>query len=338
MIKEALALLVEGENLPYKTAADVMDEIMSGKATPAQIAGVLTALRMKGESIDEITACAEVMRKHAMRLEHEDEVLEVVGTGGDRSFSFNVSTAAAFIAAAAGVPVAKHGNRNVSSKCGAADVLEELGAKIDLTPGQSAQVLQKTGFCFMFAPLYHTAMRYVAPVRKELGVRSLFNILGPLANPAGATRQVLGVYSEELVKPLAKVLCGLGVTRGLVVNGSDGMDEITLTGPTTACEIEGRRVRGYTINPEDYGLSLCGPDDLTGGDAKENADILRNIFQGDLGPKRDAAVLNAAACLFVYGKAENLAGGVDYASYLLDTGAVCDKLNDYVWATREFAL
>ncbi len=338
MIKETLELLIQRENLPYDTASAVMDEIMRGEATPAQIAAFLTAMRMKGETIEEITACAAVMRAHAARLEHEGEVLDIVGTGGDQSFSFNISTAAAFVAAAAGVPVAKHGNRNVSSKCGAADVLEELGAKIDLTPEQNAQVLKKTGFCFMFAPVYHTAMRHVAPVRGQLGTRSIFNILGPLANPAGATRQLLGVYDEALMRPLAKVLSGLGVTRGLVVHGDDGMDEITLTGKTTACEITGKRLRNLVIDPEEFGLTLCGPDDLKGGDAKQNADIIRNIFQGDRGIKRDVVVLNAAACLYLYGKSETLAGGVDYASYLLDTGNVCDKLNDYVWATREFSL
>ncbi len=338
MIKETLSLLVERENLPYDITSAVMDEIMKGEATPTQIAAFLTAMRMKGETIEEITACASVMRAHAARLEHDGEVLDIVGTGGDKSLSFNISTAAAFIAASAGVPVAKHGNRNVSSKCGAADVLEELGAKIDITPEQNALVLKKTGFCFMYAPVYHTAMRHVAPVRNELGTRSIFNILGPLANPACATRQLLGVYDEELVRPLAKVLTGLNVTRGLVVHGSDGMDEITITGKTTACEITGKRLRSYTIDPEEYGLTLCDASDLTGGDAKQNADIIRNIVQGDRGAKRDAAVLNAAACLYLYGKTETIAGGVDYASFLLDTGVVCDKLNDYVWATREFSL
>lgn len=338
MIKEALSLLVERENLPYETISEAMDEIMKGETTPAQIAAFLTALRMKGETIEEITACASVMRSHATPLEHEGEVLDIVGTGGDQTYSFNVSTAAALIAAAAGVPVAKHGNRNVSSKCGAADVLEELGAKIDITPEQNAEVLKKTGFCFMYAPIYHTAMRHVQPVRRELGTRSIFNILGPLANPAKATRQLLGVYDEALLKPLAKALSGLGVTRGMVVHGCDGMDEITLTGTTTVCEIEGKRIRSYTINPEEFGFSLCEPKDLVGGDAKENADIIRNILQGDRGPRRDAAVLNAAACLYLYGKNETIAGGVDYASYLLDTGIVCDKLNEYVWATREFSL
>ncbi len=337
MIKETLALLMEHENLPYDTAGMMMERILTGEATPAQMASFLTAMRMKGASIDEITACAEVMRAHAAHLEHEGEVLDVVGTGGDEAFTFNISTVSAFIAATAGVQVAKHGNRNVSSLCGCADVLEELGAKIDITPEQSARVLKKTGFCFMFAPIYHPAMRYVTPVRKELGTRTLFNIIGPLANPAGATRQLLGVYDEALVKPMARVMIGMGVTHGMVVHGSDGLDEITLTGTTMASEIVGKRVRSFTIDPEEYGLTLCDAADLKGGDAKYNADIIRNILQGDRGPKRDAAVLNAAACLYLAGKSETIAGGVDLAAYLLDTGAVCDKLNDYVWATHEYA-
>ncbi|MFA9381398.1 MAG: anthranilate phosphoribosyltransferase [Acetanaerobacterium sp.] len=335
MIKEALKSLMEHENLTYETASTVMDEIMNGETTPAQMASFLTALRMKGESIDEITACANVMRAHCTRLVHEGEVLEVVGTGGDEAFTFNISTISAFVAAAAGAKVAKHGNRSVSSKCGAADLLEELGARIDLTAEQSAQVLENTGFCFMYAPLYHASMKYAAPVRRELGVRTIFNILGPLANPAGATMQLLGVYSESLVKPLAKVLSNLGVVRGLVVHGSDGLDEITLTGPTTVCEIDGKRLKNYVLNPKELGLDLCQSSDLVGGDPKRNADIVSNILQGERCPKRDVVVLNAAACLYLSGKAESIAGGVDLAAYLLDSGEACEKLNDYVWATHE---
>ena len=334
MIKEALKTVMEKEDLPYETARQVMDEIMQGQATGAQIAAFLTALRMKGETIEEITACAAVMREHCTKLTHEGDVLEVVGTGGDEAFTFNISTVSAFVAAAAGVPVAKHGNRSVSSRCGAADVLEALGARLDLTAQQSAQVLKQTGICFMFAPVYHASMKYAAPVRKEMGARTVFNILGPLANPAAATLQLLGVYDEKLVRPLAQVLLNLGVKRAMVVYGNDGLDEITLAAPTTVCEVKDGTLNSYTLNPEEYGLSFCASEDLVGGDAAANAQIAHGILSGEKGPKRDVVLLNAAACLYLAGKAADIAGGITLAASLIDSGAALCKLNDFVAATQ----
>lgn len=335
MIKEALKTVMEREDLPYETARQVMDEIMQGQATNAQIAAFLTALRMKGETIEEITACAAVMREHCTKLTHEGDVLEVVGTGGDEAFTFNISTVSAFVAAAAGVPVAKHGNRSVSSKCGAADVLEALGARLDLTAQQSAQVLKQTGICFMFAPVYHASMKYAAPVRKEMGARTVFNILGPLANPAAATLQLLGVYDEKLVRPLAQVLANLGVKRAMVVYGGDGLDEITLTAPTAVCEVKDGALNSYTLHPNAYGLALCKGEDLTGGDAAANAQIARGILSGEKGPKRDVVLLNAAACLYLAGKVEDISGGIALAAKLIDLGAALAKLDEFVAATQE---
>ncbi|NCB31572.1 MAG: anthranilate phosphoribosyltransferase, partial [Clostridia bacterium] len=312
-----------------------MDEIMQGQATNAQIAAFLTALRMKGESIDEITACATVMRERCTKLNHEQEVLEIVGTGGDEAFTFNISTISAFVIAAAGVPVAKHGNRSVSSKCGAADLLEALGAQLTLNPKQSQQVLSDIGMCFMFAPLYHSSMKYAAPVRKEMGTRTIFNILGPLANPAGASIQLLGVYDKKLVEPLAKTLSNLGVNRAMVVCGDDGLDEITLSAPTQVCEVTGKTLRSYTIDPQEYGFSLCLPSDLTGADVLENAKIARAILKGEKGPKRDTVLLNAGACLYLAGRAKNLSGGIALAADMLDSGRANDKMEAFVRATQE---
>jgi anthranilate phosphoribosyltransferase len=297
-----------------------MDEIMRGEATPAQIAAFLTALRMKGESIDEITACAAVMREKCTRLPHETEVMDIVGTGGDGAHTFNISTVTAFVVAAAGVSVAKHGNRSVSSRCGAADFLEALGAKITLSAAESAKVLAETGICFMFAPNYHASMKYAAPVRKEIGARTIFNILGPLSNPAFATRMLLGVYNENLVLPLARVLMNLGVERALVVHGDDGLDEISLSSTTTVCEIDGDSLLSTVIDPRDFGMLLCRQSDLTGGGAPENADIARKIFGGERGPKRDIVLLNAASCLYLGGCSRSIAEGVSLAAELIDTG------------------
>jgi anthranilate phosphoribosyltransferase len=335
MIKEAIKTAVEGNNLTFETARDAMDEIMRGEASAAQIAAFLTALRMKGESIDEITACAAVMRAHCTRLPCDMEVIDVVGTGGDCAQTFNISTVTAFVVAAAGVPVAKHGNRSVSSKCGAADFLEALGANIGLTAEQSARVLQKTNMCFMFAPNHHASMKYAAPVRKEIGARTIFNILGPLSNPAFASTQLMGVYDEKLVLPLARVLSNLGVRRALVVHGDDGLDEISLTTTTTVCEITDGELRQYQLDPRQLGFSYCRPSDLTGGEAEENVRIARAIFNGEKGPKRDIVLLNAAACLYLAGKAATIPEGVEQASALIDRGLALQKMKDFVAATQE---
>ena len=263
MIKEALRQIINKENLSFEITKQVMDEIMLGQATNAQIAAFLTALTHQGETIDEITACATVMREHCIKLHHQGEVLEIVGTGGDEAYTFNISTVSAFVIAATGIPVAKHGNRSVSSKCGAADILETLGVKLDLSAEQNAKVLENTGICFMFAPVYHASMKYAAPARKEMGTRTIFNILGPLANPASATIQLLGVYDQQLVRPLAQVLCNLGVKRALVVHGNDGLDEISLSATTSVCELDNGKITSYTLDPRDFGLELCRPEELT---------------------------------------------------------------------------
>ena len=336
MIKEALHIVIENEDLSYETTKQVMDEIMSGDATNAQIAAFLTAMRMKGETIDEITACAAVMREHCTKLDQGYDVLDIVGTGGDEAFTFNISTVAAFVIASAGIPVAKHGNRSVSSKCGAADLLEALGANITISAEQSAKVLEKTGMTFMFAPTYHASMKYAAPVRKEMGARTIFNILGPLANPAGASVQLLGVYDEALVLPMASVLSNLGVKRALVVHGNDGLDEITLTDTTTVCEVNGSYFDNYILDPREMGFTLCKPEDLRGGEAKENAEITRKILSGgDTGPKRDIVVLNAGAAIYLGGKADSIESGVDIADVLIYSGAAYERMENFIKATNE---
>jgi anthranilate phosphoribosyltransferase len=338
MIQEAIKHAIDKIDLPYETARQAMLEIMQGTATPAQIAAFLTALRMKGESIDEITACAAVMRECCTRLPHEQDVLDIVGTGGDGAFTFNISTVSAFIVAAAGVPVAKHGNRSVSSKCGAADVLEALGARLGLTAEQNADVLSDTGICFMFAPVYHASMKHAAPVRREMGARTIFNILGPLANPAGATLQLLGVYDAALVQPLAQALLNLGVRRALVVHGEDGLDEITLTTTTQVCEIKDGQLINYVLDPREYGLAPCALQDITGGDAAANAAIAKAVLSGETGPRRDIVLLNAGACLYIAGKAGTIADGVALAASIIDSGAALAKLDEFVRATNGVAL
>lgn len=335
MIREAIHRVIEREDLSFETTRLVMDEIMQGLATNAQIAAFLTALRMKGETIDEITACANAMRERCTKLPHTGDVLEIVGTGGDESYTFNISTVAAFVIAAAGVPVAKHGNRSVSSKCGAADLLEALGVRLDLTAQQSGQVLEQAGMCFMFAPVYHASMKYAAPVRKEMGTRTIFNILGPMANPASATIQLLGVYDEKLVVPLAQVLLNLGVKRAMVVHGNDGLDEISLITTTTVCEVNGGQLSEFTLDPREFGFMLCAPDELVGGDAEENAAIARSILQGEKGPKRDVVLLNAAACLYMAGKADQLSDGIALAADMIDRGKAYEQMEAFVRATKE---
>ncbi len=337
MISEATRNVVEGNDLPFEIAEQAMSEIMNGQATNAQIAAFLTALRMKGESIDEITACASVMRECCTKLPHDKEVLEIVGTGGDEAYTFNISTVAAFVIAAAGVPVAKHGNRSVSSKCGAADFLEALGAKLDLTAQQSGRVLEQTGMCFMFAPIYHASMKYAAPVRKEMGMRTIFNILGPMANPADASIQLLGVYDKKLVEPLAQVLSNLGVKRAMVVNGNDGLDEISMSDTTTVCEVNHGKLTTYTLDPREYGFELCENSELVGGDAIENVKIAQSILNGSKTPKRDIVILNSAACLYIAGKADTIADGIVIAAETIDSGKANEKMEAFIKATLEVA-
>ena len=331
MIKEAILKLAKKEDLTYDEAEKVMDEIMSGEATPVQMSAYLTALSLKGETIDEITASASGMRAHCIKLLHDMDVLEIVGTGGDGSNSFNISTTASMVISAGGVPVAKHGNRAASSKSGAADVLEALGVKITLTPERSAKILKKIGICFLFAQNYHIAMKYVAPIRKELGIRTVFNILGPLSNPAGANMELMGVYDEALVVPLAQVMANLGVTRGMVVFGQDNLDEISMSAPTTVCEIKDGTFTSYELTPEQFGYARCQKEELVGGTPTENAEITRKILSGDeKGAKRKAVCLNAGAALYIAGKAESMKAGVKMAEELIDSGAALTKLNQFI--------
>ena len=334
MIQEAIKLAIDKNDLPYETAREAMMEIMQGTATPAQIAAFLTALRMKGESVGEITACAAAMRECGTKLPHDLEVLDIVGTGGDEASTFNISTVSAFVIAAARVPVAKHGNRSVSSKCGAADVLEALGVQLTLTAEQNAKVLADTGICFMFAPVYHASMKHAAPVRREMGTRTIFNILGPLANPAGATLQLLGVYNEALMEPLAQALMNLGVRRGLVVHGDDGLDEITLTADTQIYEIKDGQLTRHKLDPRGCGLELCAMGDITGGDAAANAKIAKAVLGGEKGARRNIVLLNTGACLYIAGKADTIAAGVALAAQTIDSGAALAKLNEFVLATN----
>ena len=298
MIKETIIKLSKKQDLAYAEAEAVMDEIMSGQATPVQMSAYLTALALKGETIDEITASAAGMRAHCIKLLHNLDVLEIVGTGGDGSNSFNISTTSSLVIAAGGVPVAKHGNRAASSKSGAADVLEALGVKITLTPERSAEILKKINICFLFAQNYHIAMKYVAPIRKELGIRTVFNILGPLSNPAGANMELMGVYDQSLVEPLAQVMANLGVNRGMVVYGQDSLDEISMCAPTSVCEIRDGKFTSYEITPEQFGYERCEKGALTGGTPAENAEITKAILKGEeKGPQRQAVCLNAGAAL-----------------------------------------
>lgn len=337
MITNAIYSLLNKEELSYETAKEVMNEIMEGKATNAQISSYLTALRMKGESIDEITGSAEAMRGHCTKLVPETDVLDIVGTGGDEAFTFNISTISAFVIAAAGVPVAKHGNRSVSSKCGSADVLDALGVKIDLTAEQSEKILNEIGICFLFAPVYHASMKYAAPVRREIGVRTIFNILGPLANPAGANLQLLGVYDENLVEPLAQVLANLGVKRAMVVHGHDGLDEISLCGSSTVCEVNDGKLNSFFLDPAQLGFQACTPKDLVGGDPKENAQIAIDILSGKPGAKRDVVLLNSAVCLYMANSDRTLRDCVKLAAETIDNGKAMQKLKEFIRLSNEAA-
>lgn len=336
MIKEAIIKLSKKQDLAYAEAEAVMDEIMSGQATPVQMSAYLTALALKGETIDEITASAAGMRAHCIKLLHNLDVLEIVGTGGDGSNSFNISTTSSLVIAAGGVPVAKHGNRAASSKSGAADVLEALGVKITLTPERSAEILKKINICFLFAQNYHIAMKYVAPIRKELGIRTVFNILGPLSNPAGANMELMGVYDQSLVEPLAQVMVNLGVNRGMVVYGQDSLDEISMCAPTSVCEIRDGKFTSYEITPEQFGYERCEKGTLTGGTPAENAEITKAILKGEeKGPKRQAVCLNAGAALYIAGKAASIEEGVKLAESLIDSGAALKKLEEFVEETNK---
>jgi len=350
MIREAIALAVEGSDLSSDQMREVWEEITGGQATSAQIASLITALRVKGETVEEITAAAEVMRRKATRIEvfpgqnsggpgpsAEDSVpllVDTCGTGGDRLGTFNISTCTAFVIAAAGVHVAKHGNRSVSSACGSADVCEALGANLSLTPEQTAASIRETGIGFLFAPALHGTMKHAVGPRKEIGIRTIFNILGPLSNPAGAEIQILGVYSEELTAVLASVLGRLGSRRALVVHGEDGMDEITTTGKTTVSEFSGNGVRTYSLHPEDFGLPVARLDDLRGATAGENARLILDLLQGKTGPHRDIVLLNAGAALYVAGVAPGVGAGIEKARQTIEEGKALRKLRDFVAFTN----
>ncbi|MDC7293166.1 anthranilate phosphoribosyltransferase [Butyrivibrio sp. DSM 10294] len=333
MIKEAIVKIVNKEDLTYDEAYAVMNEIMSGETTPTQNAAFLSALSTKSaraETTDEIAGCAAAMREHATLVDTGMDIFEIVGTGGDNAGSFNISTTSALVAAAGGMKVAKHGNRAASSKCGTADCLEALGVNIQQDPKKCVELLEKVGMCFFFAQKYHTSMKYVGPIRKELGFRTVFNILGPLTNPGKPAMQLLGVYDEYLVEPLAQVLVSLGVKRGMVVYGQDKLDEISLSAPTTVCEIKDGWYKVYTITPEDFGLTRCEKKDLLGGTPEENAKITRKILAGEKGPKRDAVLMNAGASLYIGGKAASFAEGIKLAAEIIDSGKATETLNKFI--------
>ena len=334
MIKEAIAKLIKKENLSPEIMNDVMEEIMTGEATDAQKASFLTALAMKGETIDEITAAAKVLRAHCERFLNDMDVLEIVGTGGDGSNTFNISTMASLVTSAAGIPVAKHGNRAASSKCGTADCLEALGVKIDVAPARSAQILKDINLCFLFAQKYHPAMRFVGGVRKEIGIRTLFNVLGPLANPAGATMQLFGVYSEELVEPLAHVLHNLGVKRAMVVYGQDSIDEISMSAPTTVCEFKDNEFKNYVLTPEEFGFNRCNKADLIGGNPSDNAQIARDILDGKEGPKMDAVLMNAGAAIYLASDNITIKEAIEKAKEVITSGAAKKQLEKFIEETN----
>lgn len=338
MIKQAIEKIVDKQDLTYDEAYTVMNEIMDGKTTQTQNAAFLAALSTKStraETIAEISGCAEAMREHATPLPHTSEVFEIVGTGGDKANSFNISTTAAFVLAAGGVKVAKHGNRAASSKCGTADCLEALGININLEPEKCAELIDKYGFCFIFAQKYHTSMKYVGAIRKELGIRTVFNILGPLTNPAKPSMQLLGVYDELLVKPLAEVLITLGVKRGMVVYGMDKLDEISLSAPTSVCEINNGKLSSYIITPEEFGFERCNKSDLLGGTPSENADIVRSVLSGEKGHKRNITLMNAGAGFYIAGKAASMKEGISLAAQIIDSGKAMEKLEEIKKATNE---
>lgn len=333
MIKEAIVKIVNKGDLTYDEAYTVMNEIMSGETSPTQNAAFLAALSTKSakaETTDEIAGCAAAMRDHAVKVETNMELFEIVGTGGDNAQSFNISTTSALVCAAGGVKVAKHGNRAASSKCGTADCLEALGVNIQQSPNRCIELLNEVGMCFFFAQKYHTSMKYVGAIRKELGFRTVFNILGPLTNPGSPKMQLLGVYDEYLTAPLAQVLISLGVKRGMVVYGQDKLDEISMSAPTTVCEIKDGWFKSYVITPEQFGFERCTKADLVGGTPEENAEIVRAILNGEKGHKRNAVLMNAGAALYIGGKAESMEAGVRLAAELIDSGKAAETLQKFI--------
>lgn len=333
MIKEAIVKIVNKEDLTYDEAYTVMNEIMSGETTPTQNAAFLAALSAKSakaETTDEIAGCAAAMRDNATKVDTGMDIFEIVGTGGDNAQSFNISTTSALVAAAGGMKVAKHGNRAASSLCGTADCLEALGVNIQQSPKRCIELLKKAGMCFFFAQKYHTSMKYVGPIRKELGFRTVFNILGPLTNPGSPKMQLLGVYDEYLVEPLAQVLISLGVERGMVVYGKDKLDEISMSAPTAVCEFKDGWFKSYTIAPEDFGFERCTKEDLMGGTPEENAKITREILGGAKGHKRNAVLMNAGAALYIGGKAETLKDGIALAAEIIDSGKAVETLDKLI--------
>lgn len=333
MIKEAIVKIVNKEDLTYDEAYTVMNEIMSGETTPTQNAAFLAALSTKSakaETTDEIAGCAAAMRDNATKVDTGMDIFEIVGTGGDNAQSFNISTTSALVAAAGGMKVAKHGNRAASSLCGTADCLEALGVNIQQNPNRCIELLKEVGMCFFFAQKYHTSMKYVGPIRKELGFRTVFNILGPLTNPGSPKMQLLGVYDEYLVEPLAQVLINLGVKRGMVVYGKDKLDEISMSAPTAVCEFKDGWFKSYTIAPEDFGFERCTKDDLKGGTPEENAKITREILGGAKGHKRNAVLMNAGAALYIGGKAETLKDGIALAAEIIDSGKALETLDNLI--------
>ena len=334
MIKEAIVKIVNKGDLTFDEAYQVMNEIMSGETSQTQNAAFLAALSTKSaraETIDEISGCAAAMREHAIKVEHGHKVLEIVGTGGDNAQSFNISTTSAFVIAASGIKIAKHGNRAASSNSGTADCLEALGVNIQQDPQLCVKLLEDPGMCFLFAQKYHTSMKYVGAIRRELGVRTVFNILGPLTNPASPSYMLLGVYDGYLVEPLAQVLTTLGIERGMVVYGTDKLDEISMSAPTKVCEVRDGWYRTTTITPEDFGFERCTREELRGGTPEENAQITRDILAGKLhGPKRNTVLMNAGAAIYIGGKADSLKDGISLAAQLIDSGAAMAKLNAFV--------
>jgi len=329
MIKEAIVKIVNKEDLTYDEAYTVMNEIMSGETSATQNAAFLAALSTKSaraETTDEIAGCAAAMRAHATKVETDMELFEIVGTGGDNAHSFNISTTSALVAAAGGMKVAKHGNRAASSLCGTADCLEALGVNIQLEPEKCVELLKEVGMCFFFAQKYHTSMKYVGAIRKELGFRTVFNILGPLTNPGSPALQLLGVYDDYLVEPLAKVLMSLNVKRGMVVYGQEKLDEISMCAPTTVCEFKDGWYKTYVIAPEDFGFTRCTKEDLKGGTPAENAQITIDILKGKKGPKTDAVLMNAGAALYIGGKAPDMKSGVELAAQIIDSGKALETL------------
>lgn len=336
MIEEAIRKIVDNIDLTSEEAEKVMDEIMSGEADRIKMASFLTALRMKGETVEEITAFAKGMRSHGTRVPVNGDILEIVGTGGDEANSINISTTAAIVAAAAGCKVAKHGNRSVSSRSGAADCLEALGVRLDIEPERNAEILDKSNFCFMFAQKYHSAMRFVGPVRRELGIRTVFNILGPLANPAGANTELMGVYSEKLTEPMAHVLSNLGVKRAMVVYGQDRLDEISLSAPTTCVEVNNGNFKKYEITPEQFGFKRCKKNELVGGDGAVNAMIAEDILKGKCTDARaDAVILNAGAGIYLMGGAFSIADGIRAARGTIQSGKAYETLRKFTALTNE---